>query len=69
MGLRLEWIVRIEDLKNAGKENRVLQRGCSLTVEEFLSFLPDLSPTVPTPRTTLGVEGLAMPGDLFLLDY
>ena len=25
MGLRLEWIVRIEDLKNAGKGNRVLQ--------------------------------------------
>lgn len=68
MGLRLEWIVRIEDLKNAGKGNRVLQNGCSLTVEEFLSY-PTCRLLRPHRGLSWGVEGLAMLGDLFLLDY
>jgi hypothetical protein len=57
MGLRLEWIVRIEDLKNAGKGNRVLQSGCSLTVEDFCAHAEDY------------LGGWPCRGTLFLLDY
>jgi hypothetical protein len=68
MGLRLKWIVRIEDLKNVGKGNRVLQSGCSLTVEDFLSHRTCL---LLRSRRGLswGWRGWPCRGDLFLLDY